>query len=101
MYSFESISALSWQGHHFVVLAELPSSSKGTNMKQLIALFAILAASSLAQAQNMGAPTNHPEARNDRTPSSYAANDNHHQVGKKAHRHGKKKHHHRKHHRAM
>ncbi len=70
-------------------------------MKKLIALFAILAASSLAQAQNLGAPANHPEARNDRTPSSYSVNDNHHRVGKKVHHHGKKKHHHRKHHRAM
>lgn len=69
-------------------------------MKKLIALFAILAASSLAQAQNLGAPANHPEARNDRTPSSYAVKDNHHRVGKKVHHHGKK-HHHRKHRRAM
>ncbi len=75
-------------------------------MKKFIALFAILAASSLAQAQNLGAPANHPEARNDRMPSSYSVDDKHHRVGKKvshgkkAHHHGKK-HHHRKHHRAM
>ena len=69
-------------------------------MKKIIALFAILAASSLAQAQNLGAPANHPDARNDRTASSYATNDNHHRVGKKVRHHGKKRHH-RKHHRAM
>lgn len=69
-------------------------------MKKFIAMFAILAASSLAQAQNMGAPPNHPDARNDRMPSSSAVHERSHVVGKKAHHHGKKKHHHRKHHHA-
>jgi hypothetical protein len=66
-------------------------------MKKFIAVFAILAASSLAQAQNMGALADHPEARNDRMPSSYVANDSHPKASKKAHYHGKKMHH-RKHH---
>ena len=70
-------------------------------MKKLIALFTILAASSLVQAQNTGSPANHPEARNDRTPSSYAVHEENHRVGKKVHQHGKKVHHHgmKKHHR--
>ena len=100
LYSFSSTGALFGPGHHIAVLAKTPSSFKGSIMKKFIALFALLAAGSLAQAQNSGAPANHPEARNDRMPSSYNVRDNHHRVGKKVHHHGKK-HHHRKHRRAM
>lgn len=65
-------------------------------MKKLIAVFAVLAASSLAQAQNLG---NHPDARNDRVPTAQGA-----EQGSRAYRraeHRRMKHHrkHRRHHR--
>ena len=100
MYSVTSTGALSGQGHRLAVLVKTSLSYKGSIMKKLIVLFALLAAGSLAQAQNTGALANHPEARNDRMPSSHAVSDNRHRVGKKVHHHGKK-HHHRKHRRAM
>ena len=64
-------------------------------MKKFIALFALLAAGTVAQAQNLA---DHPNARNDRMPSDVAAQ----QAGSHAYRradHRGAKHHHRKHHR--
>jgi hypothetical protein len=65
-------------------------------MKKFIAMFAVLAASTLAQAQ---APADHPNARNDRMPSASVAEPAHAHNYPRADHRGSKKHHHRKHHR--
>jgi hypothetical protein len=80
-------------------------------MKKIIAMFAILAAASLAQAQ--GIP-GHPDARNDRMPSTQSEQHAEHHDMDRAARHGMRhakhdyhradRHHamkHRKHHRRM
>lgn len=67
---------------------------QGNPMKKLLAAFAVLAASSMAQAQTLAA---HPDARNDRAQIVEVADH-----GPRAYRradHRRARHHHRKHHR--
>lgn len=64
-------------------------------MKKIIAMFAVLATCAFANAQGLAS---HPDARNDRMPSTQTERSAHH-VGKRAHHHRAKHHHHgRKHH---
>ena len=70
-------------------------------MKKFIAIFAVLAASSFANAQGI---SGHPDARNDRMPSAYAAEQRATPAYRRAdHRRMKMGHHrhHRKHHHNM
>lgn len=65
-------------------------------MKKFIAMFAVLAASTLAHAQ---APADHPDARNDRMPATATAERGHAHTYPRADHRGSKKHHHHRHHR--
>lgn len=70
-------------------------------MKKVIAMFAVLLATSgVVQAQNTNLLADHPDARNDRMPSSYSVENHNPRVIKKSHHHAKARHHrhHRKHH---
>ncbi|GAC1415577.1 MAG: hypothetical protein NVSMB6_17920 [Burkholderiaceae bacterium] len=69
-------------------------------MKKIIALLAVVAASSFAQAQ----PANHPDARNDRAPMMQSDRGDSGASDQRAHRrhaarHHTARHHNRKHHR--
>ena len=64
-------------------------------MKKFIALFALLAAGTLAQAQNLA---DHPNARNDRMPSDAVAQHDGAHAYRRADHH-RVRHYHRKHHR--
>lgn len=70
-------------------------------MKKVIAIFAVmLATSGLAQAQNTSLLGDHPDARNDRMPSSHSVENPNPRAHKKPQHHVKAHHqrHHRKHH---